>query len=607
MADLFCGAGGTSKGAEKAVRTLGASMVLAAINHWPLAIETHRRNHPTARHYVEDVTVVKPREIVPDGYLDLLMASPECTHFSRARGGKPIHDQSRMNAWTVQRWVTDLDVRCLLIENVPEFIEWGPLLPNGKVDPKRKGTYFLAWIRALQEMGYDFEHRIINAADFGDATTRQRFFGIARKDGVPIRWPEPTHAPADLADMFGGRRERWRAAREIIDWSAPGRSLLDDPKYRKRPLSEKTRRRIARGLERFGGPLAPLYVGLLGLEAAGDGNSHGEPFVCANRNHNAPRSLDEPIPPATTTTGGGVFLVEPKAEPFVLPQGGGGVAREVTEPVRTVACDGAIALVEPMVAPYYSNGSGETCQSSEQPLPTITTRARFALAEPLAVPYGPKAEARSVDQPLPTILTKDRLAVATPTARPFVLGRHSTPSVRDTDDPLPTATGSGGGYLVEPFLVAHFGERAGQLPRVHSIADPLPAVTSRGGGEFVYPVIVQMALTHQAGPGVRSADEPLYTITTGGRLGLIEPVLQAVERGEVDPRRLVLIDGTPYLLDIRFRMLSNRELARAMSFDDAEVEYEFVGNTGEVTKQIGNAVPVRTATALVATILEDSL
>ena len=322
VADLFCGAGGSSTGAQKAIKSIGGKMNLVAINHWNLAIATHQANHPTARHLVEDVSVVDPTDVVEEGYLDILMASPECTFHSRARGGKPIHDQGRMNPWAIHNWLTKLDVRTVLVENVPEFTAWGPLAPDGRPDKNHKGEHFQAWFLTFQSLGYHVEWRMLNAADYGDATTRIRFFLIARKDGRPITWPEPSHAKAD-GGMFSDRHP-WRGAREIIDWANSGRSLMDDPKYQKKPLSEKTRRRIARGLERFGGPLAPLYIRLLDLpeyklmpeNGSHNGNRKAGPFVQANRNNNTAKGIDEPIPTATTAPGGGSYLVQVAAEPF---------------------------------------------------------------------------------------------------------------------------------------------------------------------------------------------------------------------------------------------------------------------------------------------------
>ena len=264
IADLFCGAGGSSTGAARAISEMGGTMDLVAVNHWPVAIETHQLNHPSARHYVHDLESADPETIVAEGRLDLLMASPECRFYSRARGGKPIHDQGRMNPWAVQRWLTAINVRCVLVENVPEFIRWGPLDDYGKPIRKRAGGYFEAWARALKSLGYDTEWRIMNAADYGEATSRKRFFLQARNDGKPIIWPEPTHSKSGEADLLGSL-PKWRGAKEIIDWHNTGRSLIDDPKYVRNPLSINTRRRIAKGLEKFGGPLAHLYIKLLDL------------------------------------------------------------------------------------------------------------------------------------------------------------------------------------------------------------------------------------------------------------------------------------------------------------------------------------------------------
>lgn len=537
VCDLFCGAGGSSSGAARAIAAMGAELDLVAVNHWDQAIATHSRNHPEARHYCVNLDAARPEDIVPGGRLDLLMASPECQHHSRARGGKPVHDQRRMSAWHVQRWCAALDIRCVLVENVPEFTSWGPVLPCGKPCQDGKGLYFQAWIQALWAMGYQVDWKLLNAADYGDATTRTRFFLQARKDGRPIRWPEPSHSRAGGGDMFGAR-PRWRAAREVIDWSNTGTSLMT----RKRPLSLKTRLRIARGLARFGGSLARMYIGLLdlpaeeatrfGVDEGTDASGDPAAFVSAFRRNGHGRAVDEPLPTITASNGGG-----------------------------------GMSLVDPTIIPYYGTG---VASSVDAPVPTVTTRARFGLCSPMVVPYGPKAEARDIDQPLPTVLTRDRLGVATPTATPF--------------------------------LVPHFGERAGQAPRVHDVDAPLPAVTSHGAGALVAPMIVQAKMTHQAGLGVRTVDDPVYTITTNARLGFVEPVAD-VATGDIDPRRVVEIDGVPHVLDIRFRMLTNRELARAMSFDADGAEYEFTGNVGEVTRQIGNAVPCRTAAALVGAIL----
>ena len=692
VADLFCGAGGSSTGAQKAIAEIGGSMDLVAINHWHPAIATHSANHPAARHFVEDVSMVDPEAVVEEGRLDLLMASPECKFYSRARGGKPVHDQGRMNPWVVHKWLTALDVRCVLVENVPEFVEWGPLRPDGRPDKRQKGKHFEAWFLTFGSLGYQAEWRMLNAADYGDATTRVRFFLMARKDGRPVVWPEPTHAKSDTP-MFPGRLP-WRGAKEIIDWSNQGRSLLDDPKYLKKPLSEKTRQRIARGLERFGGPLAPLYIQLLNLSdtdrdsqaemgnrearpfilnrngengsvrahsvetpmptATGRGagyvinpqaepfhganrkstiprNSDGpvhtvttsgiylvqpvaEPFVGANRSGNVPKSTEDPVPPLTTAHGGGSFLVEPDIRPFMLGQQSGGAPRSIHDPTPTVTGDGAISLIRPSIVEYYGRSSARDIDDPlsaitsmnkhglsqpclieyyghsagadvDEPLPTVTAKARHGLAQPLLVDvnHGAKGldsddhRTHSIDDPLASPTTKRGVGLAQPVLiQTSQTGGNGT-YARPTDQPVPTLTTKADLCIAtpeaRPYLVPNFGERGGQEPRVHDINEPVPAVTSRGAGSLVSPI-------------------------------LVEPVLRRVRDADIDPRRLIFVDGNPYLFDIRFRMLQNAELARAMGFEDEETSYEFVGNVGEVTKQIGNAVPVNLAAALVKAALE---
>jgi DNA (cytosine-5)-methyltransferase 1 len=703
VADLFAGAGGTSTGCLRAIRGLGADLDLVAVNHWRQAITTHEKNHPNARHYCINLDAASPTEIVTNGYLDLLLASPECTHFSRARGGKPVNDQRRSSAYHVNRWIMALNGRVdrILIENVKEFMEWGPLcilapehtgdcssrtkiqLPPchmtakskhqgeqkkcihgytlgtvhecAKIDPETRGRFFFAWVNSIVAMGYDWDWRALNAADYGDATTRERLFVQFVKNGLGgVRWPAQTHGKVSKRSGggLGSTLKPRRAAKEIIDWSDTGRSLLDDPKYVKRALSEKTRMRIARGLARFGGPLAPMYIDLLGIEIADlkippSRGKKPEPFLLSQASGGSPRSTDEPL---QTIVGAGYATM---VQPFLLGQATNNVPQSVDkDPVPTVTTVSRIRLIEPMIAPYYSTGSGETCSSTDIPLPTVTTKARMALVDPMAVPYGPRADARSVEQPLPTVMTKGRLGVATPTVEPFVLSRNGdNGSVRahGTADPLPTATargagylvepvaepfivsrqghndpsgrvrsvseplstitgsGSGTGYLVEPFLIDHFGEREGQLPRVRDINDPVPAVTSRGAAELVQPLLLQTDQTKGSGLYVRPVDEPVPTVVSKQTMAVVEPVLTAIENCDVDPKRLVLIDGQPYLLDIRFRMLKNRELARAMGFDDQETEYEFTGTQTEITRQIGNAVCVNLASALVTALLEPAM
>lgn len=703
VADLFCGAGGSSSGAMLALKERGLALELCAVNHWGVAVATHQKNHPHAVHYVEDVTAARPSQVVPGGYLDLLMASPECIFHSRARGGKPVSDQGRMAAWVVQRWLTDLDVTTLLVENVPEFVDWGPLDPKGHPIQSQKGLYFQAWQNAVRELGYDFRWEYLNAADYGEATTRTRFFGMGRKDGRRVMFPVPSHKRPDRnarPSLFDDGRRPWRPAREVLDLAHKGRSLLTDPKYRKQPLAEKTRARIARGLLKFNGPvLGQLLADLLGLPAVTPVTPEGPsepaevtPFVATGRENNVPRGVDEPL--GTITCAPAMQLVTPQLDQFVLPQretnaprgtdqplptittvarqglveGGlrafvlgqqsGSAARAVSQPLPTIATDGAIAVVVPVLSSYNHKTAPH---SVDDPVPTITAKDRFALVTPRAVVVGRHSSgtARSLDEPLPTATASGIGGAATPEAEPFLLSKHADYNgtggipARSVDAPAYTATTAGAGALVQPdvqpFLVPKLGERTGQAPRVHSVDEPVPTVTCVGAGrlvrpdlvpyteeaapvapvagvvgavpptlgpapDLVQPTLVQIAHTGDPSGRVSSADDPLRTLTTRNNTGLAQPETlegPALDPGGVltvpagfDPRRLVVIDGVLYVLDIYFRMLRNAELAAAMGFTAEDLAYEFSGTQTDVTKQIGNACSVRTVRALVGAILD---
>jgi DNA (cytosine-5)-methyltransferase 1 len=348
--DLFAGAGGCSTGLLQAATARGVRVDLTAVNHWPRAVETHTVNHPEAQHFCASIETLDPRVAVPGGKLDLLIAAPECTHHSTARGGRPINDQSRASAWHILRWLELLRVDHVLIENVPEFQSWGPIGAHGRPLKAKKGETFRAFVAAIESYGYRVEWRVLNAADYGAATTRRRLF--IRASRKAIVWPEPTHSRTGSATLFGDRR-RWRAAREVIDWSLPSRSIFE----RKKPLKPATMRRIYEGLRRFGGDeVRPFLVQL----------THGGRLY----------DVETPLPTVTTANRGETGLVQP----FVLGQHGGSVARPVSEPVPTIATDGALCLIEPYLTEYYGNGGA---QSVDDPLPTVTTRDRFALVQPV--------------------------------------------------------------------------------------------------------------------------------------------------------------------------------------------------------------------------------
>lgn len=385
IADLFCGAGGTSTGAIQACGDLSSRPDLLAVNHWQTAVNTHSLNHPGVRHICGRLENIKPEEAVPAGRLDLLCASPECIGHSIAAGGRPKNDQSRCQAWIVCDWLTRLNVDALLIENVREFMHWGRLRKDGRPNKRYRGEYFKAFLQTLGNMGYNVEWRIVNAADFGDPTSRKRMFILARR-GKKIDWPSPTHFP----DGLNGQRHR--AAREIIDWSLKGQSIF----RRQRPLAQNTMRRIAAGLRKFGG-------------------SHAEPYLVMLYGTNDARSIDRPAP-TVTANGGHVAL----AEPFLVAvnhSGGSDTRRfkSLDSPLPTQTTENSFALVEPFIT--HITHEGERRQHSiHDPLPTITTahRGELAICEPILIQYNGKSEAHGVNEPLATVTTKDRFMLVEP-------------------------------------------------------------------------------------------------------------------------------------------------------------------------------------------------
>lgn len=338
--DMFAGAGGESAGIVPAYESRGHNIELHAINHWERAIETHAANFPWAHHHHEPVQSIDPTRLAGNRAVDLLWASPECTHHSNARGGRPRSDQSRASAWIILKWLQELYIRRVIIENVPEFTGWGPLCENGKVVAENKGGLFLSFIGALQSLGYTVDWRILNAADYGAPTTRRRLFIQAVRDGKQILWPEPTH-----------KIEGWIPASSIIDWSIPGTSIFE----RKRPLVAATIRRIEHGIRKYWGNWA-------------------EPFLVLLRGTGTSRDIHRPVP-AITAGGGHIGLVEP----LVLNQWGGGEARPVSQPMATVGTTCAHRLIDPFIIKYY--GTGEGAKGVDAPLDTVTTKDRFALIE----------------------------------------------------------------------------------------------------------------------------------------------------------------------------------------------------------------------------------
>lgn len=412
--DLFCGAGGSTTGAEQS----GCVQVKLAVNHWRTAVYSHQENHPDVRHICAEVESVNPIEFVGQG-LRVLLASPECVGHSDARGSRPINDQRRASAWCVQRWAEAIRPDWIVVENVREFQSWGPLGCDNRPLKSRKGEIFNAWVQALRAINYHVEWRLLNAADFGGATSRVRLFIVCRRgrSTQPIPWPVPTHS-----------KERWTAAHTIIDWSRPCPSIFG----RKVPLKPKTLARIETGLRKFCSPeiVSPFLVKMYGtgnaasidqptptITANGQHLGIAQPFIVqyhggkSDKRNGTERqySLLDPLPTIDT---------QPRyalAAPFLyeLIGRGAGRAKSVEDPLTTIV---AARNTHGLVMPYLvdvnhgkSNGSdGGRVHSMTEPLGTVTTKRSKAMVLSFVTEYHGTGGARSVVEPLSTCTTKPR-------------------------------------------------------------------------------------------------------------------------------------------------------------------------------------------------------
>lgn len=387
-ADLFAGAGGTSTGLALACKSLGREIELVAINHWKEAIETHTQNHPWATHICANLESLNPRDVVPSGHLNLLVASPECVFFSVAHGARPINDQRRSSPWLLLRWLDFLNVDSMLVENVPEFQNWCRLNSKQRPVEKEKGKIFREWTEAIRSHGYSVDYQILNSADYGDATSRKRLFLIARKGNKPVQFPQQTHSRNGKVPGT----KTWKAAREIIDWTIKGQSIYE----RDKPLAPNTMARIREGLRRFGG-------------------DEVRPFLVLMEHGGGVRSVDDPLPTITTARGGAMGV----AEPFILPPEGiyrGNAPRSVEDPLQTITQRGGGSLIQPFVVTTDRARTNRSLpRSTEEPLPTVVAgNKRIGLVEPYLVKYCSTGGAYSVDEPTPTLTTKDRLALVQP-------------------------------------------------------------------------------------------------------------------------------------------------------------------------------------------------
>lgn len=386
IVDNFAGGGGASTGIELAI----GRHVDIAINHDPAAIAMHKANHPKTKHYCENVWDVDPTEATKGIPVGLAWFSPDCKHFSKAKGGKPVEKSIRGLAWIVLKWAGKVKPRVIILENVEEFVTWGPVR-KGKPVKSRKGETFEKWKSQLEALGYKVEHRELRACDYGAPTIRKRFFLVARCDGRKIVWPEPTHGDPDGLGARCGLLKPWRTAAEIIDWSMPCPSIFE----RKRPLAENTMRRIARGIQKF-------VI------------NNPNPFIVqvnhSGSKHHYCNSLESPLPTITSKHGFGLvtpFLTSYHSETTKNEVRGLGV----DEPIHTLDTSNRFSLVTSFLTKFYKTGTG---QSVREPLHTITTSpGHFGEVRTFLLKYYGADIGQSLKQPLHTITSKDRFGLVT--------------------------------------------------------------------------------------------------------------------------------------------------------------------------------------------------
>jgi DNA (cytosine-5)-methyltransferase 1 len=549
--DLFCGAGGTSTGVERAI--IGGekcAKVIACVNHDPNAIKSHAANHPHTLHFTEDIRTLdltqliehtrRQREKYPDAQL-VLWASLECTNFSKAKGGQPRDADSRTLAEHLFRYIEAVDPSYIYIENVEEFMSWGDLDENGKPISRDEGRLYLRWVKNVCNYGYDFSHRLLNAADFGARTSRTRFFGIFAKHGLPIVFPEPTHCKGGRQDMFGTLKP-WNAVRDVLDLQDEGKSIFE----RKKPLTERTLERILAGLIKFvaGGKDAFLVKW----------NSWSK-----SGKYIAP-DIDSPCPVVSTQNRLGIAKVQFLSKQFSGDPSGKNIS--IDEPSGAITCKDHHALVgAEFLDVHYGNGYAS---GIDAPAPTLTCKDRLSLvtSQFLDAYYG-KGHEHSVDQPAPVLRTVGHLALVSSQFMDMQYG-NGTPA--DINEPSPTVT-----------------------------AVPKMRLVSVESGQFLFNPQYQSSCS--------DLNKPCFTLIA--RMDKNPPYLISADKGE--PAIIIYEDDSPAMrkikefmacyniVDIKMRMLNIPELKRIMGFG---TDYTLVGTQTEQKKYIGNAVEVNMSTAL---------
>lgn len=526
IVDNFAGGGGASTGIELAT---GYSVDIA-INHDPEAIKMHKANHPSTKHYCENVWAVDPIKECNGHPVGLAWFSPDCKHFSKAKGGKPKDKNIRGLAWVALRWAGLVRPRVIMLENVEEFKTWGPLNRRHHPIKSKQGKTFERFVQQLRDLDYEVEFNELIAADYGAPTMRKRFFLIARCDGRPIVWPEPTHAPMGSEQVKAGLLKPYVGAYTQLDFSLPCPSIFDTSEEIKekygiravRPLAPKTMERIARGLKKFV------------LE-------NPEPFIiqCNHGGERRPNDIREPMPTITGKHGYGIV------EPYMVQIGQTGFtkdrSKDVRDPLTTIVSKNEHCLIEPKLAPYMgtntTNHPGGNCKD---PIHTITTGNQQCLISPTLIQYHSETaqgevRGQTIKEPIMTVDGSNRYGLVTS----FLSKFYKTGIGQDVREPLGTVTANaGGGHFgeVRAFLIKYYGQGTGQ-----------------------------------------NIKEPLDTVTAHDRFGLV-----TIEGEDYQ------------IVDIGLRMLEPKELYGCQGFpSDYIIDHDYTGKSyprSEQVKRCGNAV-----------------
>lgn len=571
--DLFCGAGGETTGIELAtIDGKKCAKVIACVNHDPNAIASHAANHKSVLHYIEDIRTLNlggleqltqtVRLFHPDSYL-LLHASLECTNFSKAKGGQPRDADSRTLAEHLFRYIEAIKPDYIQIENVEEFMCWGDLDENGKPVSKDKGCCYIRWVNNVKHYGYDFDYRLLNAANYGAYTSRKRFFGLFARNGLPIVFPCQTYAKfGDEGGLFN-QYKKWKAVRDVLDLQDEGESIFG----RKKSLCEKTLERIYAGLVKF---------------VAG-----GKTDFLARYNTVRPqdtvKSLDEPCGVLTCDNRFAKVKVH-----FLSKQFGGdpsGKNIDLEQPAGSITCKDHHALVSSKFITEYYGGSNHN-HSIEEPATTVTTMARHAFVSAF---YG-RGFNSSIDGPAPTVTTKDRFGLI---KSQFLANEYSGGGqLSDVETPSPAILTTPKQKLVTAkrwLANSNFNDVGSSLD------SPAPVVTAN----HKYHYLMNPQFASVGG----SIDNPCFTLIA--RMDKMPPYLVSTEAGEIgiaiydtDSPMTVKIKEFMVafgIIDIKMRMLNIKELKRIMGFPES---YILIGTQAEQKKYIGNAVEVNMSIAL---------